>query len=302
VNVVMTLVSRGAPDVLDAQVAYHLNAGVGFVVAAAAGPPGELEEILRRYERDGRLRLVEERAGTRVDELLTSAARLAATDHAADWVLPAGEGEFWWPRGESLEEVLSPIPPRYTIVQGLRREFADPPGADVPFFERRTHRASLEELSGDPPPGLLRPLFRADASVRLGADGSVELGRRIPLRAWYPIEVLHFGEARSEQRAEGTPLVEDTRLRDALRALREDAPSGRDYALASDGQRRLTFRVPDIVDDARYAVECAAVGEVDLPRLEAYVTELEQRVAVLEQRFWPRAMRLGSRLLRRGGG
>jgi hypothetical protein len=302
VNVVMTLVARGAPDVLDAQVAYHLNAGVGFVVAAAAGLPAELEPVLRRYERDGHLRLVEERAGTRVDELLTRGARLAATEHDADWVLPAAEGEFWWPRGEGLEDVLSPIPPRYTIVQGLRREFAEPAGADGPFFERCTHRPSLEELSGDAPPGLLRPLFRADPTATLGADGGVELGRRIPLRAWYPIEVLRFGGADSAQSADATALVEDTRLRDALRALREQAPAGQGYALPADGRRTLTFRVPDIVDDARYAVECAAVGEVDLPRLEAYVTELEQRVAILEQRFWPRAMRLGSRLLRRGGG
>jgi len=40
--------------------------------------------------------------------------------------------------------------------------------------------------------------------------------------------------------------------------------------------------------DAAYAVECAAVVRVDLPRLEQYVSELEQRVGWLEQRFWPR--------------
>ena len=32
-------------------------------------------------------------------------------------------GEFWWPRGEGLKDVLIAIPPRYTIVQALARPF-----------------------------------------------------------------------------------------------------------------------------------------------------------------------------------
>jgi hypothetical protein len=67
----------------------------------------------------------------------------------------------------------------------------------------------------------------------------------------------------------------------------------------SAGTHALSFRTPDIVDDAAYAVECAAVGEVDLPRLEEYVTELEQRVGWLEQRFWPRLLRSASRRVNR---
>jgi len=85
------------------------------------------------------------------------------------------------------------------------------------------------------------------------------------------------------QSHEDGALVEDTRLHDALRSIR-------------NGETSLTFRVPDIVEDARYAVECAAVGEVDLPRLEQYVTELEQRVEWLEQRFWPRVLRRVARI------
>ena len=42
----------------------------------------------------------------------------------------------------------------------------------------------------------------------------------------------------------------------------------------------MTFPVPSIVDDASYAVECAAVGEVDLVRLDAQIRELELRIAV----------------------
>ena len=49
---------------------------------------------------------------------------------------------------------------------------------------------------------------------------------------------------------------------------------------------RSRFQVPDVVDDAAYAVECAAVGEVDFPA-RGEVAELEQRVAWLEERLWP---------------
>jgi hypothetical protein len=119
----------------------------------------------------------------------------------------------------------------------------------------------------------------------------------VPLRAWYPIEVLQFGATAAHSSTDS--LVTDTRLRDALRALQEAMPDGRGFALPREGVSALAFRTPDVVDDAAYAVECAAVREVDLPRLEEYVTELEQRVGWLEQRFWPRLLRSASRRLNR---
>jgi hypothetical protein len=119
----------------------------------------------------------------------------------------------------------------------------------------------------------------------------------VPLRAWYPIEVFEVGGATDA----GASPVSDTRLRDALRTLKDAAGAGNApgaYALPGQGGA-LLFRTPDVVDDAAYAVECAAVGEVDLPRLEQYIAELEQRVAWLEQRFWPRALRAATRVVRR---
>ena len=40
-----------------------------------------------------------------------------------------------------------------------------------------------------------------------------------------------------------------------------------------------------------YAVECAAVGEVDLVRLDRQIRDLEVRIAELEARFWPTVRR-----------
>jgi len=296
-KLVLTLPLRDT-DLADAQIAYHLNAGVDLVLASGGVASG----ILESYERGGYLQAVGE--GT---EWRTRAARLAATEHGADWVINAEPGEFWWPRGESLKDVLAPIPPRYTIIQGLRREFVAQTEGDGVFSETMTVRGSLQEGSNDrlrPPADLLRPVHRADPQADVREDGTVWLTRNVPLRAWYPIEVFRFpARADSAPPAAGVGrLVSDTRLRDALRALEtgENAPGLR-FALPQGGVSRFAFPTPDIVDDASYAIECAAVREVDLARLEAYVTQLEQRIGWLEERLWPRMLRVAGRVLHRQG-
>jgi hypothetical protein len=272
--VLTTVFGSDAADVAEQNVRFHLNAGVDLVLAAVGDD--RTVEGLRSF--GDRVRL--EPSEGREDELRTRLARQAVTAHGADWVISSGAREFWWPRGEDLKEVLAPIPERYTIVQGLRRDFV-PSAGEGSAAERATLRPSLENAPPTDATALLRPVFRADPEVELEGDGAVQLRRNVPLRAWYPIEVLHF--PLDALPGDGSDLVEDTRLRDALRSLEA-------------GESSLRFRVPDIVEDARYAVECAAVGEVDLPRLEQYVTELEQRIEWLEQRFWPRVLRRVARV------
>ena len=122
-------------------------------------------------------------------------------------------------------------------------------------------------------------------------------GRRVPLRAWYPLEVFRFpadpaigpGDV-DTLLADGT-LVTDTRLSDVLRGL-GTTPSASEV---------VALPVPSIVDDAAYAVECAAVGEVDLVGLDRQIRELELRIAALEATFWPSVRRRLRRLARRPG-
>jgi hypothetical protein len=59
--------------------------------------------------------------------------------------------------------------------------------------------------------------------------------------------------------------------------------------------------VPSVVDDASYAIECAALGEVDIVSLDRHISELERRIAALEARFWPTVRRKLRRLARRPG-
>jgi len=63
-------------------------------------------------------------------------------------------------------------------------------------------------------------------------------------------------------------LVVDTRVRDALRALRDRQP--------------LTFPVPSLADEAEYAVEAAALNEAYAVRAQRRLDGLEQRLHSLE--------------------
>jgi hypothetical protein len=90
-------------------------------------------------------------------------------------------------------------------------------------------------------------------------------------------------------------------LREALRRLREEGGSGGTYALPIDGVGRITFPVPTVVDDASYAIECAAVGEVDLVQLDEQIRQLEARIGALEATIWARVRSAVRRLARRPG-
>jgi hypothetical protein len=267
------LVSADDPELAAANVSFHLGAGVRTVLVARAGLSDGVEAALEPWTSDGRAIVVDGDA--------TALARAAATEHGGEWVIVAPAEEFWWPRGESLADPLAAMPERYGVVQGLVRTFL-PNDGDGPFAERRIRRPVLTAATAPASPSAaLRPLYRADPALVVADEPSRRL---VPLRAWYPFEVLRFprGDPSTEGGAE---LVADTRLRDALRALAAGEP--------------LAFRVPDLVEDAAYAAECAAVGEVDLPRLEREIGDLERRVASLEQRLWPRVVRRVTRLARR---
>lgn len=309
-KLVLITVAHDDAALLDANLAYHLNAGIDLVIVADHEPSAEASEVLERYVQEG-LALRFSTGADAVDgeaALRNRMGQLAVKEHGASWVIDSRADEFWWPRGESLKDVLVGIPPRYAIVQGLERVFLPRPDDSGLFWESMTVRPSLESLDSGAPASAelpLRPIHRAGPHMMIGSG--TRYAGRIPLRAWYPIEVLRFPVRTAQQAvpsdeevargiAEGS-LVVDERLRDALRSLR----TGERFQPPLDGVSRLTFKSPDVVDDAAYAVECAAVGEVDLASLERHIRELEARIAFLEERVWPRILRMLSRLRRSAG-
>jgi hypothetical protein len=329
----MTLLARNEADVVDAQIAFHLHAGVDHVIATDNASNDETPAILERYERAGHLQLLREPGDDmRQAEWVTRMARLAATEHGADWVIHADADEFWWPRGGSLKDVLASVPPRFGLVRGCWRHFLPRPDDGAFFAERMTVR-----LAEPAHPGDKRTIYHSHQKVAHRGDREVEIeaGNHNaeapglePLRAWHPLEVLHFSfrsvaqlerkarggwlrnqgyepaahqilldEAFREGRvdafyntfavdeaalkqglADGTMAV-DTRVRDALRALR-----GADGAFLADGVgQRLAFPRPSTLDDAAYAAEASALVEIDgIVRAEQRVRALEDRLLAVE--------------------
>ncbi len=107
-KLVMTLVPGGDADLVEAQVSFHLAAGVDEVVPADSG----------------------------FDD---------ATELGADWVFSCGAGELWWPRGGTLKEVLAVVPRRFGVVRAMVRRFVPRPLGDPFFAERLTERLAAPE-------------------------------------------------------------------------------------------------------------------------------------------------------------
>ncbi|HZC29769.1 MAG TPA: glycosyltransferase family 2 protein, partial [Gaiellaceae bacterium] len=107
-KLVMTLLVRDEADILDAQIAFHLNAGVDFVIATDNASRDGTTEILESYARDGYLHLIrEEGEDMRQGERVTRMARLAATDFDADWVINSDADEFWCSHGAPINDPTS---------------------------------------------------------------------------------------------------------------------------------------------------------------------------------------------------
>src|SRR3954470_4572806 len=203
-KLVMTLLARDEADIVRDQLEFHLNAGVDFVIAMDNLSQDGTTEILESYAKDGHLHLIrQEGEYLRQADWITEMGRMAATDFGADWVIHSDADEFWWPRGESLKDVLASIPARYGIVRALLRHFVPRPPDGSPVAERMTVRISTSSPINDP-----RSLFRPNLKVVHRADPNVNVSigaQRLidspltPLRGWYPIEFFHFPVRSLEQ-------------------------------------------------------------------------------------------------------
>jgi len=332
----MTLLARNEADIIDAHLAFHLNAGVDFVVAIDNGSDDGTTEILESYARDGYVHITREEGDLMQADWVTQMARRAATDFGAEWVINSDADEFWWPRGGSLKDVFAAVPARFGSLRGMWRHFAPRPDSEESFAERMTVRVSNPGAENNSPYSpRFKAAHRADPEVSVLTGNHQALGRGlIPLRGWYPIDVLHFpirslrhfrekylrwwdllqtqfsaaayeaerhGRLREfyesyvvdeEALAKGLDdktLAIDTRLRDALRALRTEPGRGpRGFELPSDA-RRLTFAGSAVDED--YLSEFATLEDGD-PHVLALrkADDLEARLAGLERRHASRIL------------
>ena len=100
---VVTLMVRDEVDVISAMLEHTLAQGPDVIIVTDNGSVDGTREVLQRY---ADLNLIElhhdpvhaKQQGT----VVTSMARRARTEHAADWVINADADEFWTPRDKSL--------------------------------------------------------------------------------------------------------------------------------------------------------------------------------------------------------
>jgi hypothetical protein len=240
-------------ETLEPQVLFHLGAGADVVVLE-----GDAVDAGERFANDPRVG-----AGGRP---------------VSDWMIAAGPGEFWWPRGGTLRDVLARVPAGYDAVQAVVRPLVAMDDGGGSLVERSIYRLPTETLLTDPHVTLRQFVSRARSITR-------------PVRRWYPLEVLVLTglapRAEIERGIARGVVYEDTRLRDALARVRAgDTP---------------VFPRPDVIEDALFAVDVAALGDADGFRLRDDLADLERRVTSLEAHVAMRVERRLRSIVRRGG-
>jgi glycosyltransferase involved in cell wall biosynthesis len=326
----MTLLARNEADILDAHLAFHLNAGVDFVVAIDNGSDDGTTEILQSYSRDGHVDVTRDERDYKQGEWVTLMARRAASEFGADWVINSDADEFWWPRGGSLKDVLAAVPRPFGVVHGMWRHFAVRPFGDEFFAERMTVRVTNPGVDDNTPySARFKAAHRADPEVTV-FDGNHRVAgvhlQSIP--GWYPIDVLHF-PIRSFERFKEKYLrqwallgvrfagaVHEAHSRGDLRAFYDryvvdDSALARglaDGTLANDTRLRdalRTLRAGGPLDfteapvDAAYLSELAMLAAGDPhTHVQRKADDLEARLADLERRPTARLVSAVSRRLR----
>jgi len=192
-KLVMTLLARDEADVIATNVEYHLAQGVDLIVATANNSEDGTYEILEEYARDGHVHLIWEPSDDYAQgPWVTRMARLAATEHGADWVMHCDADEFWWPREGTLKEIFATVPEEYGLLYVPTNVFI-PRAAEAGSFLERMIVAEVASVmgSGRPHPPKVAHRAVADVEVAFGNHGVTGTGLT-PVPGWQPIEIFHF--------------------------------------------------------------------------------------------------------------
>jgi glycosyltransferase involved in cell wall biosynthesis len=156
-KLVMTLLVRDEEDIVADNLDFHLAQGVDEVIVTDNGSVDGTLEILRAYEARGLVRIIVEPTDDYSQgRWVTRMARMAATEHKADWVINNDADEFWWPREGTLRTLFEGLGGDVGVVVGRRTNFVPRPEDDRPYWERMTlrERESLNPVGKPLPPKL----------------------------------------------------------------------------------------------------------------------------------------------------
>lgn len=315
-KLVMAMKVRDEEDVLEDNLRHHRAQSVDHFIVTDNGSTDGTLDILRRYEAGGLLTLIEEPATEDFRDAahgwVTRMARLAATEHGADWVVHADADEFWWPATGSLKEALDEIPERYGVLLAPRPEFVARPDDSRRFWERMTVREARSRLR----PKIAHRahpdavLHRGAHDVALeGAEGSRHSGRAVmrsvkeehpgdeEVLAWaprWPARVFHFPVRSLEQYRRKVEVAlrggfedrahdelreahEEDRVEELFEKLVEDGTAVeaglRDGRLVTDERlREFLGRVPDPLEQPDAAPQ---IPKPSPEQVEAELREIE---------------------------
>ena len=312
-RLVLTLVVRDEVDLIEKQLAYHLDAGVDFILATDHSSTDGTTEILRRYEREGHLRLFRVTGEVRESQWRTRMARLAATEHRADWIVNTDADEFWIPRSGTLKRALEAVPSEAGVVWALTCHFVPRPDDGRSFEERMTVRFSPHAALNDPT-SPYRPhakaAHRADPGITVWFGSHRVTSQHRALTGWHPADVFHFPfrtleqyERKSARRARG-----DKPLGQYVRGLqaREDGRLADVYCslIVGDNAVRRGLADGSLVEDTRlrdalhgvgngarsdelprrgFGIDDAALRDADVVRAVRRLDDLRVRVEALER-------------------
>jgi glycosyltransferase involved in cell wall biosynthesis len=325
VKLVMTLLVRDEADIIDAQIAFHLQAGVDFVIATDNGSSDGTREILESYAQRGDLHLIEQPGDDMQQiEWVTRMARLAATDFGADWVINSDADEFWCSHGAPLKSVLAEVPRRFDTVRALMRNFVPRPGSTEFFAERMNVRLVPGEATRQvhrvhPFHAQDKVLHRAHPDVTLSAGNhDARWPSSVDLRGFWHFECLHFPMRSAEQCVlkwrnyvrygySGYDVLTDYDARDYYESLLVDHAAlqrgleagtyavdnrlrdafGTIRTASPDRAEPLYFPALTTSEAAALAADAAAASERDaFVKVEGRVQGLETRLAAVERALW----------------
>ena len=318
-KLVQTMLVRDEIDVIDAQISYHLNAGVDFLIVTDHDSRDGTSEVLESHARDGHLLRIACSGKMYESAWRTRMARMAATEYGADWIINTDADEFWMPRGAALKDVLSAVPFDLGVAWALTHHFVPRPEVASEFSERMTARVFAPAPINDPT-SPYRPhakvAHRADPEIVIRYGAHLVYSRLAPLTDWYVADVLHFpfrsveqyvrkglrqaqGEWRLGQYVKAMHAHEQGRVADTFRALVvDDATLERGCAsgaLALDTRLRDSLRSSDGSlggpqpetssghDEWGHILEAAALREADTVRVSRRLDDLEARISRLEK-------------------
>ena len=198
-KLVMTLLVRDEEDILETNLRYHLEQGIDYVIATDNRSTDGTTEILKEHERAGHLRYVYEGDDDYSQaHWVTRMARLAATEHGADWVINNDADEFWWPKAGDLTQALAEVPSDVGTVRARRVNFVPRPGTGPPFARMKVREVRSLNPNGRPLPP--KACHRADAEVDVAQGNHRADGPRLG-RVWArrPIVIFHYPMRTYEQ-------------------------------------------------------------------------------------------------------